>query len=166
MKGEPERTAASDIGDVRMKKQVTIRKMNIYDIEAVCGIEVLCFTDPWSREAFESELSGLNPCFYYVAECEGEICGYMGIWHIMDEGHITNVAVHPEYRNSGVGRLLVETTINEGIAAGLKAFTLEVRSSNDSAKHLYEKCGFESAGIRKRYYENREDAVIMWKYLQ
>ena len=137
--------------------------MTSEDIDDVLVIEELCFEDPWSREAFESEMSGLNPCVYFVAVQEDMICGYMGVWHILDEGHITNVAVHPEYRGQGIGRMLVETTISDGMSKGIEAFTLEVRKSNDTAQELYKKCGFESVGIRKRYYANNEDALIMWR---
>lgn len=146
-----------------MRKETAIRRMTADDINAVLTIENLCFEDPWSKEAFESELSGMNPCFYFVAVQDDKVCGYMGIWHILDEGHITNVAVHPEYRNLGIGNLLVETTVSDGISKGLNAFTLEVRKSNETAQRLYKKCGFESVGIRKRYYANNEDALIMWR---
>ena len=146
-----------------MRNETAVRRMTSEDIDDVLVIEELCFEDPWSREAFESEMSGLNPCVYFVAVQEDRICGYMGVWHILDEGHITNVAVHPEYRGQGIGRMLVETSISDGMSKGIEAFTLEVRKSNDTAQELYKKCGFESVGIRKRYYANNEDALIMWR---
>ncbi|MBR6700900.1 MAG: ribosomal protein S18-alanine N-acetyltransferase [Firmicutes bacterium] len=146
-----------------MRTETAIRRMTSDDIEEVLMIEEACFKDPWSKEAFESEMSGLNPCVYFVAVNQGKICGYMGIWHILDEGHVTNVAVHPDFRGQGIGRMLVETTVSDGISKGLNAFTLEVRKSNDTAQELYKKCGFESVGIRKRYYADNEDALIMWR---
>lgn len=149
-----------------MRKEIEIRRMTQGDIDEVLVIENLCFDDPWSREAFEGELSGMNPCVYFVAVSEGRICGYMGIWHIFDEGHVTNVAVHPDFRNRGTGKALVDAVMADGISKGLTAFTLEVRKSNETAIRLYKKCGFESVGIRKRYYNNNEDALIMWSRIQ
>ena len=142
-----------------------IRRMTSDDIDEVLVIEESCFEDPWSREAFESEMSGLNPCVYFVAVQGDRLCGYMGIWHILDEGHVSNVAVHPEYRGQGIGSKLVETAVSDGISKGLTAFTLEVRKSNETAQGLYKKFGFESVGIRKRYYANNEDALIMWHHI-
>ncbi len=148
-----------------MRQKIEIRRMTENDIDGVCQVETLCFADAWSREAFESEMSGLNPCVYFVAICDGKICGYMGAWYILDEGHITNVAVHPDFRGDGVGQMLVETLISDGISKGLGAFTLEVRESNEAAQKLYRKCGFEPAGLRKGYYADGESALIMWKYI-
>ena len=145
-----------------MFKELEIREMLEEDIDEVVLIENLCFEDPWSREAFKGELSGNNTCVYFVAVSSGKIFGYMGVWHILDEGHITNVAVHPDYRSRGVGRALVENSVAHGSSKGITAFTLEVRKSNETAIELYKKCGFEFAGIRKRYYNNNEDALIMW----
>jgi len=141
-----------------------VRRMERADIPRVCEIEALCFPDPWSAESFESELSGLNPAVYVVAEEDGCVIGHMGMWHILDEGHITNVAVAPEARRQGAGRALVEESLRLGLENGLKAFTLEVRVSNEAALALYESFGFTRAGVRKRYYGDGEDALIMWAY--
>ena len=141
-----------------------LRKMERKDIPRVCEIEALCFPDPWSAASFESELSGLNPAVYFVAEEDGVVVGHMGMWHILDEGHITNVAVAPEARRRGIGRALVEKSLKTGSENGLKAFTLEVRTSNRAAIALYESLGFDGAGVRKNYYGNGEDALIMWAY--
>ncbi len=150
-------------GAVGVSGEIRIRRMTREDIDGVLEVERLCFPDPWSREAFEGELSGLNPTVYFVAEAPDEtVCGYMGIWHILDEGHVTNVAVHPDYRRLGIGRRLVETVLEDGRSKGLTAFTLEVRVSNEPAKKLYEGLGFEPAGVRKRYYSDGEDALILW----
>ena len=146
-----------------MSGEIRIRRMTAEDIDGVWEVERSCFPDPWSREAFEAELSGLNPTVYFVAEApDGRVCGYMGVWHILDEGHVTNVAVHPDYRRMGIGRRLVETVLLDGHAKGLRAFTLEVRVSNEAAKGLYQGLGFEPAGVRRRYYSDGEDALIMW----
>lgn len=144
-------------------KENRIRPMTAADIDGVWEVEKRCFPDPWSREAFEAELSGLNPCVYFVAEApDGTVCGYMGVWHILDEGHVTNVAVHPEYRRLGIGRRLVESVLLDGRQKGIYNFTLEVRPSNEAAQALYRELGFREAGLRKRYYSDGEDALIMW----
>jgi ribosomal-protein-alanine N-acetyltransferase len=146
-----------------LDRPVRIRRMTKADIDGVWEVEKLCFPDPWSREAFEAELSGLNPTVYFVAEAEnGTICGYMGVWHILDEGHITNVAVRPDCRRLGIGRQLVEAVLADGHQKGIYNFTLEVRVSNEAARALYRELGFEPAGVRKRYYSDGEDALIMW----
>lgn len=150
-----------------MREKIEIRRMTIDDVDGVMEVDRLSFRIPWSRESFESEVNGKNPAVYFVADYEGRICGYMGVWHIVDEGHITNVAVHPEFRQKGIGDMLVKRTLADGAAKGINAFTLEVRASNEAAQKLYENNGFSSAGIRKRYYEdNNEDAVIMWSEIQ
>jgi ribosomal-protein-alanine N-acetyltransferase len=89
------------------------------------------------------------------------------MWQVCDEGHITNIAVHPEFRRSGVGSALMEALLAEAENRGIAALTLEVRESNHCARSLYRKYGFEDGGMRKAYYaDNNEDAVIMWKRLK
>ena len=132
------------------------------DIPAVCEIEKACFPDPWSEASFESELSGKNPAVYVVAEEDGRVIGHMGVWYILDEGHITNVAVSPEARRKGVGRALVEESLRLGRESGLRGFTLEVRETNEAAIELYKSFGFETAGKRKNYYGQGLDGLIMW----
>jgi ribosomal-protein-alanine N-acetyltransferase len=111
---------------------------------------------------FEDELYNLN-AHYLVAEVAGRIVGYIGFWKIIDEGHITNIAVHPDFRGLGYGRELIAAMILKAKEMELIAITLEVRKSNKAAISLYESFGFVSSGIRKKYYsDNNEDALIMW----
>jgi len=107
-----------------------------------------------------------NKCArYYVAKDDNRIIGYGGMWLVLDEAHVTNVAVHPDYRRKGVGRRIMETLINEAVRLGKERMTLEVRVSNTPAINLYKSLGFEEGGIRKGYYSNnREDALIMWNF--
>jgi ribosomal-protein-alanine N-acetyltransferase len=99
-----------------------------------------------------------------VAENEGEIIGYGGMWLILDEAHITNVAVRVSSRGNGVGEKLVHFLIDEASKSGARSMTLEVREGNIAARSLYEKMGFFVEGIRPKYYQdNKEDALIMWK---
>ena len=102
---------------------------------------------------------------YFCAVTGGKAVGYAGMWKVFDEGHITNIAVHPEFRNAGVGSALIEALISAAKENGITSLTLEVRKSNLPALALYRKYGFRECGIRKSYYtDNNEDAIIMWKY--
>lgn len=140
--------------------------MELGDIDEVLEIERLCFPTPWSRNSFISELRDNDEAHYYVAKLGGRIAGYIGTWFILDEGHITNVAVHPSFRRMGVATRLFTFVFAVGRANGINSFTLEVRKSNLGAQRLYRRLGFVCTGTRKEYYQdNREDALIMWKRL-
>lgn len=139
-----------------------IRPMESKDLDGIVEVEQKCFSIPWSRLMFEDELYNPN-AHYLVAEVSGKIVGYIGFWKIIDEGHITNIAVHPDFRGLGYGRELISAMMQKAKEMDLKAITLEVRISNESAISLYESFGFVSSGIRKKYYsDNNEDALIMW----
>ncbi|MGE5554030.1 MAG: ribosomal protein S18-alanine N-acetyltransferase [Betaproteobacteria bacterium] len=140
--------------------------MEVGDVEEVLAIEQASFPTPWSRLAFLSELLENERAVYLVAREEGKVIGYAGMWRILDEGHITNLAVHPDARRRGVGRRLLDALCNLAVARGLRRLTLEVRVSNVAAQHLYESFGFLPAGVRPGYYQdNNEDALIMWRDL-
>lgn len=148
---------------------MTIRQATEKDAEAIFEIENLCFPDPWSLESIKYELE-MNPAaFYVVAEIDEVqtgpvIVGYAGLWWIQDEGHITNVAVRPGYRNRRIGSQIIETLLEFTQGEGIRNYTLEVRRSNESARALYEKFGFRIEGVRKNYYRHgKEDALILWK---
>lgn len=143
---------------------ILIRKMEEYDLDRIMEIEKDCFTTPWSRESFLIEITTNLLARYIVAEVEGVVAGYGGIWMIAGEGHITNIAVETNYRKLGIGKKIVEGLINLSIAMGIESMTLEVRKSNISAQNLYKQYGFLSQGIRPNYYQDdNEDAIIMWK---
>ncbi len=142
------------------------RSMQQDDIAAVCTIEREAFTTPWSEDAFRNELTHNQYAHYIVLEYDGLIVGYGGLWLIIDEAHITNVAVKSEYRGRGWGEKLMQRLKETAVFLGARRMTLEVRVSNTRAKQLYEKLGFYGVGIRKEYYtDNREDALIMWANL-
>ena len=135
-------------------------------IDDIVTLENLSFSIPWSRNSITDEFLHNSVAIYFVALSNGRAIAYAGMWHIIDEGHITNIAVHPEYRSSGVGSLLMETLLREAKSREILALTLEVRKSNENARALYRKYGFEDGGSRKEYYtDDREDALIMWKRL-
>lgn len=132
-------------------------------IDSILLIENASFTDPWSRNAMEKEL-GNNFARYIVIKYKNEVIGYGGMWLILDEAHITNIAVLPEHRGIGAGNIIVKTLIDICTAENILSLTLEVRKSNELAQRLYSKFGFVSEGVRIGYYaNNKEDAIIMWK---
>ena len=142
---------------------VSFRAMQMNDIEQICAIELICFPTPWTAEAFRNELLYNQFARYVVMTWQGEIIGYAGMWVILDEAHITNIAVREEYRGRGLGERLMRELIAQAIANGMKRMTLEVRTSNYIAQKLYEKFGFRAEGTRRAYYsDNNEDAIIMW----
>ncbi|HHW12804.1 MAG TPA: ribosomal protein S18-alanine N-acetyltransferase [Firmicutes bacterium] len=141
-----------------------VKPMTLDDLPEVLAIEEQCFPVPWSRSAFLYELLENERAYYCVAKTATKVVGYVGMWVILDEGHITNLAVDPAYRRKGIGRALLEHLITEGKKRGVRFLTLEVRSSNLVAQQLYRKLGFYEAGVRPGYYQdNQEDAIIMWK---
>ena len=145
---------------------IVIRNMRESDLDDVMEIEKDAFTTPWTREAFLMEITKNQLAKYIVAEIDETIVGYGGIWLIIDEGHITNIAVKSNYRGLGVGNALVEGLIFLCTKLDINGMTLEVRVSNTVAKNLYKKYGFVESGIRPKYYQdNNEDALIMWKKL-
>ena len=146
--------------------EIIIRQMKEDDLGRIMEIEKDCFTTPWSRESFLIEITENLLARYLVAEVDGIVAGYGGIWMIVGEGHITNIGVESKYRKLGVGKKLVEGLITVSKAMGIKSMTLEVRESNIPAQKLYEQYGFISHGIRPNYYQDdNEDAIIMWKKL-
>jgi len=140
-----------------------IRNMTVEDLDQVMSLELACFSVPWTKESFENELTKNLLAKYILIEEDGEIIGYGGVWYVMDEGHITNVAIHPNHRKKGLGKKLVEKMKKNASIHGIKHMTLEVRVSNIAAITLYKRMGFQEAGIRPKYYtDNLEDALIMW----
>jgi ribosomal-protein-alanine N-acetyltransferase len=141
-----------------------IRRAISADVPAIAALERQCFQTPWPEAEFEREL-GENPrAVYMVAEeAGGELIAYAGLWEILGEGHITNVAVAAHRRRQGVGREILKVLFSKAQELGVFSYTLEVRPSNEDAIRLYQGLGFRIAGRRKAYYEdNREDAAIMW----
>ncbi len=144
--------------------EIIIKRMELSHVDDVMVVENLCFSIPWSKEAFIQEVTENRFAIYIVALYQNTAVGYAGMWKVFDEGHITNVAVHPEFRRYKIGSRLLENLIQIAKDEGITGMTLEVRKSNFPAQLLYSKYGFKPAGIRKNYYaDTGEDAVIMWK---
>lgn len=132
------------------------------DLDELLLLEKEAFDTPWTRQMFLDELANTF-AEYWVIRIEGKLAAYGGFWHIANECHVTNIAVHPDYRHLGLGTLMVEHILNRSRELGVMGVTLEVRPSNTQALRLYEKTGFHQKGVRPHYYEdNGEDAIIMW----
>ena len=139
-----------------------VEEMRLADVDQVLVTERKSYATPWSRRAFVSELTENAYAHYLVAKSGQRIIGYIGMWFIVDEGHITNVAVHPDFRGRGVGRMLMQAAMDLAKISGGIRVTLEVRVSNTVAQNLYDSLGFRRVGLRRGYYtDNGEDAYIM-----
>ncbi len=146
---------------------IQVINANKSHIDDIYKIEIECFTTPWSKSAFEKELK-TNKFAIYVVAVDSEIdkvVGYGGMWHVINEGHITNIAVAEDYRRQGVGMKIIEKLEEIALSKEMIGLTLEVRRGNQKAMGLYRKKGFRISGIRPEYYsDTKEDAIIMWKY--
>ena len=151
-----------------------VQPMQQSDVASVAAIERMVFTLPWSSNAYSYELRA-NPLSHYVVAraralrrgvdesgLDTSIVGYGGFWMMLDEAHVCTLGVHPDWRQRGVGELLLSTMIRESAGLNANVVTLEVRVTNMPAQHLYEKYGFTTVGMRKGYYsDNHEDALVM-----
>ncbi len=148
-----------------------LRKATENDIKRIAELEKICFpTEPWTEAMIRADIVDNDQATYYVADmsdqgepAETAVIGYVGVWQILDEGHITNVAVDPRYRRRRFGETLVLWMQDQTARKGVRSWTLEVRASNEAAINLYTKRGFIAEGVRRGYYQdNGEDAIIMW----
>ncbi|EGO64281.1 ribosomal protein S18-alanine N-acetyltransferase [Acetonema longum] len=139
------------------------RWMGLDDIDVIVTLEQACFSTPWSRATFEEELNYNDLAHYLIAEWQGHIVGYAGIWVVCNEAHVMNVAIAPAYQGKGWGRRMMLALICRAQILGAESMTLEVRVSNQTARSLYAKMGFVEYGIRPGYYsEPKEDALLLW----
>ena len=140
-----------------------IRNMTAAEVPLVAGLEAVCFNDPWSERSVASELD--NPLSVWLVAMEGErLAGYVGSQTVMGETDMMNIAVDPEFRRRGIAGQLVDALVAELKTRQSHCLTLEVRASNEPARALYEKLGFQQVGLRKNYYRNpKEDALILRK---
>ncbi|MDR1703661.1 MAG: ribosomal protein S18-alanine N-acetyltransferase [Clostridiales bacterium] len=146
---------------------VEYEEMTLRHLDEVYAIETASFTVPWSRKALSDEITSNDLAHYIVALDDGKVIGYAGLWHVVNEGHITNVAVSPERRKEGIGEALLKRLIAYAESKEMIGLMLEVRVSNYDAQRIYFKNGFELEHIRKRYYsDTREDALVLWKKLE
>jgi ribosomal-protein-alanine N-acetyltransferase len=146
---------------------LSLDRMRTEDLDEVVAIERASFSMPWSRGAFLYELQQNRVARCLVMRDDGRVVGYLCLWEIGDELHITNVAVHPDCRRRGIGRSLLNGVLDDARARKLKLVVLEVRPSNHEARTLYESFGFREVGRRRGYYyDTGEDALVMEISLQ
>jgi ribosomal-protein-alanine N-acetyltransferase len=145
-------------------EHLAIEPMRRRHLDEVLPIEERSYPKPWSRGVFlsELELARKDDRYYVVARADGGVIGYGGLMFVMGDAHVTNIAVTADRQRSGVGTRLLAALAWEAIRRGCEAMTLEVRVSNTGAQTLYRSFGFAPAGVRQRYYENTEDAIVMW----
>lgn len=134
-------------------------------INQVLEIEEMSFSIPWSKKSLKDEITTNKFATYIVGLVDDKIVGYAGMWHVINEGHITNIAVHPDYRRKGYATEIIHKLEEIAQLKEMIGLTLEVRVGNKEALKLYDKLGFKMEGIRKEYYsDTKEDALVMWKY--
>ncbi len=149
-----------------MTTNLTVVPMQKHHLKKLSELECLCFSEPWSYEGLHAELENDQACFF-VAEQNGSILGYVGMYHVLLEGYITNIAVFPDARRQGVGKALLTYLSSFARKNQFSFLTLEVRVSNFAAIRLYEHLGYEKSGVRYRFYRHpEEDALIMTNYLK
>lgn len=151
----------SDITHIGRPK-VKIRRAEPRDLDAICACEKACFEDPWSVAMLYQEICENPSSVYVVLTHRGRVVGYCGMYIVLDEAHVTNVCVLPDYRGMGFGHEMMRCLQDTAASLGATAMTLEVATSNRPALRLYKDCGFAIQGVRKKYYRGKEDAYIMW----
>ncbi|MEA3403148.1 MAG: ribosomal protein S18-alanine N-acetyltransferase [Armatimonadota bacterium] len=140
--------------------EVVLRRAEREDVDAIAAIEQVSFPTPWSRSLLASEVRQADS-IYLVATIRGRVVGFVGMWHVMGEGHICTLAVAPEHRGQGLGELLVLGALDAAVEVGADAVHLEYRVGNEAAAELYGKLDFQRVGRRPRYYSDTgEDAIL------
>ena len=146
-----------------MTAAMSIEAMTPADINDARRIEAVSFSTVWPSDAFYNELQSNRSAHYYVGRFAGRVVAYGGIWVVMEDSHVTTIAVDPDYRGRKFGETLLAYLIDRAIERDAAWMTLEVRESNVGAQQLYRKYGFTTVATRKAYYsDNNENALIMW----
>ena len=145
-------------------RDLVIEPMRRRDIPAIQTIEQVSYPRPWSPAVFQSEIEQTRrgDRHYIVARRGSELVGYAGMMFVVGDAHVTNIASAPALRQQGIGTRLLAELVWEAIARESTALTLEVRTSNTGAQELYRNFGFLPVGVRQKYYEDVEDAIVMW----
>lgn len=142
---------------------INYRLMQSRDVPGVFTVDQACFKHNWAQDSYEAETKNILSN-YVIAEIDGEIVGFGGFWQVIDEAHITNIAVLEEHRQTGVGQNIMNAMLAIALEKGCVGMTLEVREDNQPAINFYLKNGFTREGRRKDYYGTGMDAIIMWRY--
>lgn len=163
--GAVERSLRSETMSTALSPHVTVGPLRRRHLRSVLRIEALVYPRPWSLGLFMSELALKTTRAYLVARVGNQVVGYAGLMLTGSDGHVTTVAVDPEWHRLGIGTRLVLGLSNAAVARGCTGLTLEVRVANEAAQAMYRRFGFAPAGIRKNYYsETNEDALVMWAH--
>lgn len=143
---------------------LTIEPMRRRHLASIMPIELVSYPRPWPISIFQSEIELMRrgERHYVVAREDGDVVGYGGVMFVLDDAHVTNIAVASKRQRSGIATRLLAELAWQAIAHGCQALTLEVRATNTAAQALYHKFGFVPAGVRHKYYENADDAIVMW----
>jgi ribosomal-protein-alanine N-acetyltransferase len=144
-------------------RRLEIARMVADDIPVVLAIELRSFQSAWPTNAFANELRDNKLAHYFVGRLDGTIVAYGGIWVILEDSHVTTIAVRPDQRGKRLGEEMLVHLLDEAIERGASWITLEVRETNDVAQKLYRKYGFTVVSTRRGYYsDNNESALVMW----
>ncbi|WP_430788602.1 ribosomal protein S18-alanine N-acetyltransferase [Virgibacillus flavescens] len=147
--------------------ELVIRPMELTDIGSVIEVEKASFDTPWSEDIFYQEIVKNQFAHYFITEVDNHVVGYAGMWVVIDDAQITNIAIMPSYRGYKLGEKLFQFTMQQAIKLGSNRLSLEVRVSNIIAQRMYRKFGLVPGGLRKNYYtDNKEDALVMWVNLK
>jgi ribosomal-protein-alanine N-acetyltransferase len=143
--------------------EVVIRAARLEDADDIVRIDQASFTHPWAEHVMRDAIEKAQRGDYIalVAAAPHGVCGFVIAWNVREEGEIATIAVDENFRGQGIARRLLEAALHEAARRGAETMFLEVRPHNAAALHLYEKCGFTRVGLRKNYYQNGDDAVIM-----
>ncbi|TRM11382.1 ribosomal-protein-alanine N-acetyltransferase [Lentibacillus cibarius] len=143
--------------------ELVIRKVNSADIDDIVNVEQASFSSPWPKEIMLQEIVDNHHAHYYGMFLNGQMIGYAGMWHVIDDAQITTISVIPSFRGKKLGEKLFLYVIEQAMYMGAKRLSLEVRASNTTAQRMYRKFGLVPGGVRKNYYtDNQEDAIVMW----
>lgn len=149
-------------------RELVIEPMRRRHLRSIMPIEYAAYNRSWSRPVFEGELGQVRSGarYYVVIRRRRSVLGFAGLWFVDDpdgdHAHITNIVVDDAHRRQGIATTLMLHLADVAIGRGCAAWTLEVRASSEGAHELYRRFGFAPAGVRKHYYENDEDAIVMW----
>ncbi|MBP2259035.1 ribosomal-protein-alanine N-acetyltransferase [Virgibacillus campisalis] len=146
-----------------MMAELMIRKMEVKDIPQVMEVELASFQTHWPEDIFHQEVVENQHAHYFVMVLDNKIIGYAGLWIVLDDAQITNIAILPKFRGNKLGEKLFQYVAYQAMKNGVKRLSLEVRKSNVIAQKMYRKFGLVPGGIRKNYYtDDQEDAIVMW----
>ncbi len=152
-----------------MLENIKTKSLSEKELEQVLELDYLCFGGLWSKDGYIREINSPNSCLLIITiniNCTEKVIGLACFWAILDEAHITILAIHPDFQNQGYGKYLLEKLLREINKRKLKTATLEVSENNIKALKLYQRFDFKEAGRRKKYYQKTgEDALILWKKL-